>query len=78
MPTPTPIATLSLLPPVPPMPGPAEVVVVPNGAEVVVVARVVDGNDMAKGVGVDEERDVGDVVDEGNMEVEADESLMLK
>jgi hypothetical protein len=60
------------------MPGPAEVVVVPNGAEVVVVARVVDGNDMAKGVGVDEERDVGDVVDEGNMEVEADESLMLK
>lgn len=50
----------------------------PNGAEVVVVARVVDGNDMAKGVGVDEERDVGDVVDEGNMEVEADGSLMLK
>jgi len=60
------------------MPGPAEVVAVPNGAEVVVVARVVDGNDMAKGVGVDEERDVGDVVDEGNMEVEADGSLMLK
>ena len=60
------------------MPGPAGVVAVPNGAEVVVVARVVDGNDMAKGVGVDEERDVGDVVDEGNMEVEADGSLMLK
>jgi hypothetical protein len=77
MPTPTPIATLSLLPPLPPMPA-AEVVAAPNEAEVVVVARVVDGNDMVKGVVVDKERDVGDVVDEGDMEVEVDGSLMLK
>jgi hypothetical protein len=78
MPTPTPIATLSQLPPVPPVPAAAEVVAAPNGAKVVVVARVVDENDMGKGVVVDEERDVGDVVDEGNMEVEVDGSLMLK
>lgn len=77
MPTPTPIATLSLLPPLPPMPA-AEVVAAPNEAEVVVVARAVDGNDMVKGVVVDKERDVGDVVGEGDMEVEVDGSLMLK
>lgn len=78
MPTPTPIATLLLLllPPLPPLPA-AEVVAAPNEAEVVVVARVVDGNDMVKGV-VDKERDVGDVVDEGDIEVEVDWSLMLK
>jgi hypothetical protein len=74
MPTPTPIATLLLLSPV----AAAEVVAAPNEAEVVVVARVVDGNDMVKGVVVDKERDVGDVVDEGDMEVEVDGSLMLK
>lgn len=56
----------------------AEVVAAPNEAEVVVVARMVDGNDMGKGVVVDKERDVGDVVDEGDMEVEVDGSLMLK
>jgi hypothetical protein len=67
MPTPTPIATLSLLPPLPPVPA----------AEV--VATVVDGDDMVKeGVVADKERDVSDVVDEGDVEVEVDESLMLK
>jgi hypothetical protein len=77
MPTPTPIATLSLLPPLPPMPA-AKVVTEPNEAEVVVVASVVDGNGMAEGVVVDKERDVGDVVDEGDVEVEVDGPLMLK
>jgi hypothetical protein len=77
MPTLTPIATLLLLPPLPSVSA-AEVVAAPNEAEVVVVARMVDGNDMGKGVVVDKERDVGDVADEGDMEVEVDGSLMLK
>jgi hypothetical protein len=77
MPTPTPIATLLLLSPLSPVPTP-EVVAASNEAEVVAVACVVDGNDKVKGVVVDKERDVGDVVNEGDVEVEVDGSLMLK
>jgi hypothetical protein len=56
----------------------AKVVAAPNEAEVVAVASVVDGNDMVKGVVVDKERGAGDVVDEGDGEVEVDGPLMLK
>jgi hypothetical protein len=77
MPTPTPIATLLLLPPLPPVPA-AEVAAAPNEAEVVVVTSVVGGKEMVKGVVVDKGRDVGDVVGEGDVEIEVDGSLMLK
>jgi hypothetical protein len=69
MPTPAPIATLLLLPLLPLVPP----------VEVVIVASVVDGDDVGKeGVIVDKERGVGTVVDEGGVEVEVDESVMLK
>ena len=77
MPTPAPIATLLLLPLLLSVPA-VEVVAAPNEAEVVAVASVVDGNDMVKGVVVDKERGAGDVVDEGDGEVEVDGPLMLK
>lgn len=77
-PTPAPIATLLLLPPLPLVP-PAEVVAAPNEAEVVIVASVVDGDGVVKeGVIVDKERCVGTVVDEGGVGVEVDGSVMLK
>lgn len=78
MPTPAPIATLLLLLPLPPVPT-AEVVAAPNEAEAVIVASVVDRDDMVKkGVIVDTERGMGAVVNEGGVEVEVDGSLMLK
>ena len=78
MPTPTPTATLSLPPSLLPVSA-AEVVAAPSKADVVVAAGVVDGDDMAKeGVVVDKVRYVGDVVDEGDVEIEVDRSLILK
>ena len=56
-----------------------EVVAAPNEAEVVIVASVVDRDDMVKeGVIVDKERGVDAVVNEGGVEVEVDGSVMLK
>jgi flagella basal body P-ring formation protein FlgA len=56
-----------------------EVVAAPNEAEVVIVASVVDRDDMVKeGVIVDKEKGVDAVVSEGGVEVEVDGSVMLK
>ena len=56
-----------------------EVVAAPNEAEVVIVASVVDRDDMVKeGVIVDKERGVDAVVNEGGVKVEVDGSVMLK
>jgi hypothetical protein len=78
MPTPAPIATLLLLPLLLSVPA-VDVVAAPNEAEVVIVASVVDRDDMVKeGVIVDKERGVDAVVNEGGVEVEVDGSVMLK
>jgi hypothetical protein len=78
MPTPAPIATLLLLPSLSLVPL-VEVVAASNEVEFVVVASVVDGDDVVKeGVIVDKGGCVGTVVDEGGVRVEVDGSVMLK